>query len=148
MSPCSWGVGVDGQCVRYNSCLDNIEHCDSCDNAYNPNKCKICKGHRYIDTLTDTCKENVCACHNGQLGDCAIHNRFDCTSCDYGYAMKISGENKMCESCGLNEEPNDARTYCIPCSKNYEKAAGSTGYCTKCPFHTVRNGEQSCMLGC
>ena len=131
--------------MRYNLCLETVEHCDACDNLYNPSRCAACKENRYPDPTTNSCKSNVCNCSHGRLGECLIHNRHDCASCYRGYVLTVVGENRMCEACGLNEEPNASRSGCIPCSKNFQKAAGQSGYCDNCPDNTVRNGEDSCI---
>ena len=82
---CNGGIGVEGECVRYNSCLGTVANCATCENSINPNICATCFGHRYYDSASNLCKDNVCICENGILGDCPIHNRYDCKSCDYGF---------------------------------------------------------------
>ena len=51
---CPGGIGVEGKCVRYNSCLGLIANCATCDNTNNPNVCSTCYGHRYYVHLSET----------------------------------------------------------------------------------------------
>ena len=94
------------------------------------------------DLASNECKENVCICDNGNLGDCPIHNRYDCASCDYGFVRTITGENIKCERCGFNQEPNPLQTDCVPCSKNHVKPAHQDGFCDICPAHHTREIDQ------
>jgi len=82
---CEGGIGVDGKCVKYNSCLANVANCATCDNESNPNICDTCFANRYYDPASNLCKDNVCVCNNGVLGDCLINNKYACASCDHGY---------------------------------------------------------------
>jgi len=150
---CPGGRGVEGDCIRFNSCLDSVEYCAFCNNEVDPRECLSCQGFRYVDSLSGNCAENQCVCNNGQEGECPIHNRSNCETCDEGYIHVISGEDKRCDSCGRNFEANAEQTECGPCLQNFaSEAAGGTcqicsdnhvrpygqEYCEPCPEHSHR----------
>ena len=141
------GKGVEGVCIRFNACLDSIEHCIMCDNDNNPTICEACQGYRYVDSLTGRCAENRCICQNGVEGECPIHNKYNCESCDQGFVHRVLGENKRCDACSRNFEANSDQTDCVPCLVNFENQVPG-GFCTVCPDHHVRTTDQDNCVAC
>jgi len=141
------GRGIDGVCVSQNACFDIVKGCTSCDNENDPRVCKSCQDYHYFDATAGKCKENQCICINGVIDDiCRIHNRFNCKSCDRGYVHRMIGDNRQCDACENNYEPNDRQTQCIPCLANYENLVVG-GLCQLCPDHHVRAvDEDACRI--
>jgi len=148
---CEGGIGVEGECIRYNSCLDIVDHCIECDNQNNPSFCKTCAVGKHVDLFSNQCVGNECVCDNGIAGDCLVHNGLNCESCFEGFILKAGGYNEVsrwCEACPLNQEPDYSNSYCRPCEENYFTSQNEPGFCEECPVNTVRAVDDNSCTPC